>query len=96
MVYEIVLLHIYSLRKICTNCYAENTIKELKVCGETPETAFDIAKVIKFSLKRNAEFNKITEEEDECIGICEFVQHDELYVLRLSVELCKYIMICGS
>jgi hypothetical protein len=70
-------------RAIYTHCYGHalnlavgNTMKGSKVCCEALETAFEISKLIKFSPKRNAAFNKINSETvtDDChsIGIRKF------------------------
>lgn len=70
-------------RAIYTHCYGHalnlavgNTMKGSKVCCEALETAYEITKLIKFSPKRNAAFNKISSEmdaDDGCsIGIRKF------------------------
>ena len=51
-------------RVIFTHCY------QSKVCCEAMEIAFEVCKLIKFSPKRNAAFNKIKagEAEDDSIS----------------------------
>ena len=48
-----------------------DTIKQSKLCREALETAFEVSKLIKFSPKRNAAFDRIkSEPAEEDIGIC--------------------------
>ncbi len=56
-------------RAVYTHCYGHalnlaigDTIKQSKVCRESLETAFEISKLIKFSPKRNAAFDRIKAE----------------------------------
>ncbi len=65
-------------RAVYTHCYGHalnlavgDTIKQSKVCCEALETAFEISKLIKFSPKRNAAFNRIKAEiaEDSGSGV---------------------------
>lgn len=66
-------------RAVYTHCYGHalnlavgDTIKQSRVCREALETAFEISKLIKFSPKRNAAFNRIKAEiadEDHGSGV---------------------------
>lgn len=66
-------------RALYTHCYGHalnlavgTTIKQSKVCREALETAYEISKLIKFSPKRNAAFDRIkavTAEEDSPPGV---------------------------
>ncbi len=56
-------------RALYTHCYGHalylavsDTIKQSKVCCEALETAFEISKLVKFSPKRNAAFDRIKAE----------------------------------
>ena len=71
-------------RAVYTHCYGHalnlavgDAIKQSKVCRDSMETAFEISKLIKFSPKRNAAFDRIKAEhpEDDChtgVGIRSF------------------------
>ena len=51
------------------NLAVGQTVKQSKICCEALEVAFEITKLIKFSPKRNAQFNRIkadVAEEDSC------------------------------
>ena len=57
-------------RAVYTHCYAHalnlaigNTLKWSKICCEAMEVACEITKLIKFSPKRNAAYDKIKAEE---------------------------------
>lgn len=65
---------------VYTHCYAHalnlavgDTIKKSKVCSDALDTAFEISKLIKFSPKRNASFDRIkvraTEDSGSNVGI---------------------------
>ena len=56
-------------RAVYTHCYAHalnlavgNTIKRSKVCSDALDVAFEISKLVKFSPKRNAAFDRIKAE----------------------------------
>ena len=59
-----------------THCYGHalnravaDTVKQLKICRNALDTAFEITRLIKFSPKRNAAFDKIkasTPDDDGC------------------------------
>ncbi len=71
-------------RAIYTHCYGHalnlavaDTVKQSKVCGDALDTAFEITRLIKFSPKRNAAFDRIKSgsQDDGCsspIGIRTF------------------------
>lgn len=51
-------------------CHALNlavgtTIKNCKVCSDAMDVAYEVTKLVKFSPKRNAAFDKIKSESDE-------------------------------
>ena len=59
-------------RAVYTHCYAHGlnltvgkTLKESKVCCDALDTAFEICKLIKFSPKRNAAFDRIKSQTEE-------------------------------
>ena len=59
-------------RALYTHCYAHalnlaigSTLKQSKTCCDAMEVAFEITKLIKFSPKRNAAFDKIKAEEGD-------------------------------
>ena len=66
-------------RTVYTHCYGHalnlavgDTVKQSKVCREALETAFDISKLIKFSPKRDAAFDRIKAtiaKEDSGTGV---------------------------
>ncbi len=66
-------------RAVYTHCYGHalnlavgDTIKQSKICRDALETAFEISKLIKFSPKRNAAFDRIKAdipEEDAHTGV---------------------------
>ncbi len=62
-------------RAVYTHCYGHalnlavgDTIKQSKVCCEALETAFEITKLVKFSPKRNAAFDRLKSEVAEESG----------------------------
>ena len=63
-------------RAVYTHCYAHalnlavgRTIKESKICCDALDVAFEITKLIKFSPKRNAAFDRIkSEAEDDSVA----------------------------
>ncbi len=70
-------------RALYMHCYGHalnlavgQTVKQSKICSEALEVAFEITKLIKFSPKRNAHFDRIkadVAEEDSCnVGIRTF------------------------
>ena len=70
-------------RALYMHCYGHalnlavgQTVKQSKICCEALEVAFEITKLIKFSPKRNALFNKIkadvAEEDSSSVGIRTF------------------------
>ena len=72
-------------RALYTHCYGHalnlavaDTVKQSKICRDALDTAFEITRLIKFSPKRNAAFDKIkasTHEDDGCpspVGIRTF------------------------
>ena len=71
-------------RALYTHCYGHalnlavaDTVKQSKVCRDALDTAFEITRLIKFSPKRNAAFDRIKSgNEDDCypspIGIHTF------------------------
>ena len=71
-------------RAVYTHCYGHalnlavgDAIKQSKVCRDALETAFEISKLVKFSPKRNAAFDRIKADtpEDDChtgVGIRSF------------------------
>ena len=68
-------------RALYTHCYCHalklaiaDTIKLSKVCRDALETAFEITKLIKFSPKRNAIFDRIRSEDEDpsSVGIRTF------------------------
>ena len=63
----------YECRALYTHCYAHalnlavaDTVKQSKVCRDAQDTTFEITRLIKFSQKRNAAFDRIksTSEDD--------------------------------
>jgi len=72
-------------RALYTHCYAHtlnlavaDTIKKSKLCRDALDTAFEITRLIKFSPKRNAAFEKIRssyqEDTPTPVRICTFCQ----------------------
>ena len=63
-------------RALYTHCFGHalnlavaDTIKQSKICQDAMGTAFEITKLIKFSLKRNAAFDRIKAESASGVGI---------------------------
>ena len=59
-------------RALYTHCYSHalnlavsNTMKKSKVCKDALETAFEITRLVKFTLKRNAAFDKIRAAKED-------------------------------
>jgi len=74
-------LTVIEKRALFTHCYCHalnlaisDTIKQSKICRTALEVAFEITKLVKFSPKRNAIFDRIRseEEDDSSIGIHTF------------------------
>ena len=71
-------------RAVLTHCYGHalnlavgGTIKQSKLCRDSMDTAFEISKLIRFSPKRNAAFDRIkvevpADEEGYTMGIRAF------------------------
>jgi len=57
------------------NLVVGDCMKSSKICKDTLDTSFEITRLIKFSPKRNAEFEQIwlsNQDDDSAIGICTF------------------------
>ena len=59
-------------RALCTHCYGHalnlavaDTVKQSKICKDALDTAFEITRLIKFSPKRNAAFDRIKASSEE-------------------------------
>ena len=84
-------------RALYTHCYGHalsvaiaDTMKQSKICRDAFGTAFKIARLIKFSPKRNAAFDRIkSSSEDDShsspIGICTFC-HTQWTVQGEAIE----------
>ena len=77
---------------ISSHCYGHAlklavgyTMKQSTVCSEALESAYEITKLIKYTPKRNAQFNKLLLNKKTMRGVLgyggyvNFVQHDGVY-----------------